>query len=78
MDETTIKLKIQFLIEIENDYSEIKDYINNAKKQGLKSITINDDLHPILLDKLVERDKILFTKRRTRIFGKRTLIYWED
>jgi hypothetical protein len=78
MDEIGIKLRIKLLIEIEYDFFEIKNYIDLAKEQGKKSITIDDNLHPLLLEKLIEKEKIFFIKKNIFIFDKRTIIYWDN
>lgn len=77
MDDFSLKFKIKMLTELEEDYYEIKEYIDKAKSEGKKSITINDDLHPIILDKLSSLEKVSFIKKRINIFGKKTIIYWD-
>ncbi len=78
MDELGIKFRIKMLTIIEKELFEIKEQVDTAKNQGKKSITINGDLHPLLLEKLIKKEKMFFIKRRYRIFGKKTIIYWED
>ncbi len=72
--EISILLKIKRMTEIEQKILEIRDYINYAKFKSEKSITFNDNVDEVVLDRLEREDNIKWKKKN--IFHKKTIIYW--
>ena len=73
-EEKKIILKIRYLVKIEEDFNEISDIISIAKSQNRKTTVINDNLHPIVLKRLVKTENIRWYKKLRNIFKISTVL----
>ena len=73
-EEKKITIKIRNLVEIEEEVNEIEDFIEIAKSQDWKVITINDNLNINVLRRLEITENIRWYKKG--FFKRQTILIW--